>query len=364
MNFPRFLRQIIPVVLLALACARSSAAEPSTAPAELHRFRYAEFKMGTAFQLILWTPDQKTADDAAEAAWARVDQLNKTLSDYDPQSELNRLCRLTDSGPMKEPVEVSDDLWRMLLVGAEADRQSGGAFDITVGPLTRLQREERKTHKAPDPERLKDARECVGFHYIKFDPDHHRVQLLHKSMQLDVGGVAKGFTSDEVLKLLRSRGITHALCGAAGDIAMGDPPPGRADWRIAIQSLKSPDQNAEYVQLHNYGISTSGDTYRAAIVDGKEYSHIIDPKTGQGLTHRIGVTTVAPTATTTDWTSTAISILGPEKGIEMIETIPAAAARIETIDEHGNEKIYTSKRFVQFLAPHQSTTAPATQPVK
>src|SRR5215472_966605 len=95
------------VVALFLLCARAGA--------ELQRFEYSAPKMGTVFELIIWSPDQKTADDAADAAWGRVDQLNKTFSDYDPESELNHLSRMTDNGPMRQPVAVSEDMWSMLI---------------------------------------------------------------------------------------------------------------------------------------------------------------------------------------------------------------------------------------------------------
>lgn len=316
--------------------------------------------MGTIFQLLIWAPNQQQADDAAEAAWARIDGLNKTLSDYDPESELNRLSRLTDHGPMTEPITISDAFYLMLQHSIEAARLSDGAFDITVGPLSRLQRQTRKTGKLPAPAELKDAMSRIGWRNIRLDPSAHRVQLLHERMQLDVGGIAKGFTSDLVIKLLRERGIPRALCGAAGDIATGDAPPGREDWRIAIQSLKNPDQTSDYLRVHDYGVSTSGDTYRSAVVDGKRYSHIIDSRTGLGLTSRIGVSTVAPQAVIADWTATAISILGPEKGIAMIDKIPGAAARVITLDDRGNEKVFESKRLTEFLVPHP-TTAPTPQ---
>ena len=319
--------------------------------------------MGTIFQLLIWAGDQKAADAAAEAAWDRIDQLNRALSDYDPDSELNRLCRRTDSGAMTEPLHVSDDLYEILEESIEAARLSDGAFDITLGPLTHLQRQTRKTGKLPDERTLKEAMQSVGWRYVRLFPDEHRVQLLHEKMQLDVGGIAKGFTSDQVIKLLKANGISRALCGAAGDIAVGDPPPGRQDWRIAIQSLKDPEQTSDYVKLHDYAISTSGDTYRSAVVGGKRYSHIIDPRTGLGLIRRIGVTTVAPKGVIADWSATAVSVLGPEKGLSMIERLNGAAARVVTLDDDGHEKVYEPKHFQQFLVPREATSGPATHAV-
>lgn len=330
---------------------------------ELRGFKYTQNKMGTQFQLQIWSADEKAADDAAEAAWARVDQLNQELSDYLPDSELNRLCRRTDAGPMTEPVHVSDDLWTVLAQSVEASKLTDGAFDVTVGPLTRLQRQSRKSGRLPDQRELKEALKSVGWRYIRLDPEHHCVQLLHGKMQLDFGAIAKGYTSDEVVKLLRRRGLTHVLCGGAGDIALGDPPPGRTEWRIAIQSLKNPEQMSDYVGIKNCGISTSGDTYRSAIVKGERYSHIIDPRTGLGLTNRIGATTVAPNAMTTDWLGTAISVLGPQKGLELIERLDGAAARIVTIDEQGREKVYESGRLARFLVAGPAASAPASDSV-
>jgi thiamine biosynthesis lipoprotein len=354
MNHPAYRISVLCVVLFASGAARANP----------QKFEYSAPKMGTVFELIIWAPDQKTADDAADTTWVRVDQLNKTFSDYDPESELSQLSRMTDKGPMTEAVPVSDDMWSMLVYSIDAAKRSDGAFDITIGPLTRLQRQSRKEGKLPDPQKLAEAMRCVGWRYIKLDEAQRRVQLLHAGMQLDVGGIAKGYTSDQVLKLLASRGLKQCLCGAAGDIAVGDPPPERADWRVAIQSLKNPDQTSDYVHFKNYAISTSGDTYRSAEVNGKRYSHIVDPHIGLGLTNRIGVTTLAPKGVIADWSATAISILGPQKGLEMIERLDGASARIVTIDEQGNEKVYESKRFAQFfLARSDLTSGAATNPV-
>ena len=335
-----------------------------TRAADLQQFTYQQQKMGTVFQLVLYCDDEKKADAAAEAAWNRVDKLNDTFSDYDPNSEISLLSHRTDAGPMPAPVDVSDDMWDLLSRSVEAAELSDGAFDITVGPLTRLQRQSRKDGKLPDPAKLKEALADIGYHYIKLDKEHRRVQLTHAHMQLDVGGIAKGYTSDQILKLLAQHGITRALVGSAGDITVGDPPPDRTDWRVAIQSLKDPQQISDYVHFHNFAVSTSGDTYRSATVNGRRYSHIIDPRSGLGLTYRIGVTTLAPQGTLADWSATAVSILGPEKGLAMIERLEGAAARVVTIDDAGNERVYESKRFAKLLLDKQKpASAPATVPV-
>lgn len=333
-----------------------AAPQPTTQKSDLHRFVFEKPEMGTLFRLVLWAPDQASADSAAAAAWGRVEQLNRTLSDYDPQSELSRLCAMTDDGPMAQPVHVGDDLWTVIATSVEASRLSDGSFDITVGPLTRLQREMRKTGQMPSPEQLREAKECIGWRYIKLDPEHRAVQLLHRRMRLDVGGIAKGYTSAQVLKTLSRLGIHQALCGAAGDISAGDPPPDRPYWIVGIQSLTDPAKIEGHVKLHNYAVSTSGDTYRGADVNGTRYSHIIDPRTGLGLTNHIGVTALAPEGITADWITKPISILGPEKGLEIIEKIPGAAARVVTIDDAGHEHVYQSRRFADFVLADEPAT--------
>jgi thiamine biosynthesis lipoprotein len=338
--------------------ASTAASQPTVERASLDRFVFEKPEMGTLFRLVLWAPDQQTANSAASAAWARIEQLNRTLSDYDPESELSRLCAQTDNGPMMQPAQVGDDLWTVISTSVEASRLSDGSFDITVGPLTRLQREMRKTGQMPTPEQLRDAKECVGWRYIKLDPEHRMVQLLHRRMRLDVGGIAKGYTSAQVLKTLAALGIRQALCGAAGDISAGDPPPGRTYWIVGIQSLTDPAKIDGHVKLHHYAVSTSGDTYRGADVNGTRFSHIVDPRTGLGLTKRIGVTALAPDGITADWITKPISILGPERGLEIIERIPGAAARVVMLDDAGHEKVYQSKRFADFVLAEEPATKP------
>lgn len=335
----------------------NAASQPAASHPSLERFVFERPEMGTLFRIVLFAPDARAAQAAAEAAWGRIEQLNHTLSDYDPNSELSRLCSRTDVGPMTEGVPVGDDLWTVVSTAVEASRLSDGAFDITVGPLTRIQRAMRKTGQMPTGEQLEAAKSCVGWRYIKLGPARHTIQLLHRGMRLDVGGIAKGYTSAQVLKTLRARGVNRALCGAAGDIAAGDPPPGRADWIVGIQSLADPAKIAGHVKLHNYAVSTSGDTYRGADVEGTRFSHIVDPRTGLGITRDIGVTALAPDGITADWITKPISILGPERGIEIVERIAGAAARVVTVDDAGHETACQSKRFADFLL----TEEPATQ---
>jgi FAD:protein FMN transferase len=317
------------------------------------RFEFQQPKMGTLFHIVLYAPSQQVADHAAAAAWARVDELNATLSDYDPNSELSRLSQRTNDGPMSQPMQVSDDLYRVLDRSLTASRLSDGAFDVTVGPFIRLWRRSRELRQLPTTQRIDEARQSIGYQNLKLDPKNHTVQLLAPRMRLDVGGIAKGYTAEESLKVIRLYGITRALVGAAGDIGTGDPPPGKPGWRIKLESLASDQSPPVYVLLKDhYAISTSGDTERFVIIDGVRYSHIVNPLSGLGLTDRIGVSVIAPNAITTDWASTAVSVLGPAKGLAMIEKIPDAAARITTLED-GRIKVWESSRFRRLVVQNE-----------
>ncbi len=147
--------------------------------------------MGTGFRIVLYAPDRQAADAGAEVAFARIDQLNAILSDYDPNSELSKLSQQTLNGPMPEPVKVSDDLWRMLEQSQIAAERSNGAFDITVGPFVKLWRRSRDMGELPTPERLAEARKSVGYHFLKLDPKAHTIQLLAPRMRWTSAALAR-----------------------------------------------------------------------------------------------------------------------------------------------------------------------------
>lgn len=336
----------------------SATSNPTTtraAPAPLHRFEFQEPKMGAAFRIVLYSPDQATADRAARAALGRVDELNAILSDYDPNSEISRLSQRTLDGPMAEPVKVSPELYHVLDVSQKVAERTDGAFDVTVGPFVRLWRRSHQLGELPRPQRIEEARRSVGFRHLKLDPQKRTVQLLAPRMKLDVAGIAVGYVVDEALKAITKSGVESALIDAGGDLGMTGPPPGAKGWRVAVQSLQAPEETTgEYFELRNASISTSGDTYRYVEIDGTRYSHILDPKTGLGLTKRIGVTAIARDGITADWLDTAVAVLGPERGAELVESVPGAAARITTIAPDGGISVSETPGFRAYIVGENS----------
>jgi len=297
--------------------------------------------MGTLFTITLYAPAKATAQSAVQAAFQRVAALDEIMSDYQADSELMRLCE----APPGQPVHVSAELFDVLCQAQKFSASSDGAFDVTVGPLVRSWRIARKKKILPTPAGLNTAAESVGYKKLRLDPKARTVTLLAPNMRLDLGGIAKGYAADQALAILKGRGFARALVAASGDIAVGDPPPRQRGWRVSIASMDArTNETVRSVLLRNAGISTSGDTEQFTEIDGVRYSHIVDPKTGVGLTNRIQVTIIAPNATTTDALATGVSVLGASRGLALVDALPRTAAIIVT-KRNGETRVFASRRF-------------------
>lgn len=352
MSWPRTVVVILVSIALQGGCTARPKSPPSpNAGSQLRRFEFVRQKMGGPFQVVLYAVDDAAASRAAEAAYGRVDALNAILSDFDPASEVSRLSQRTAGGATR-PIPVSDELWTVLECGQRLAGQTGGAFDVTIGPFVRLWRRARNLRELPTPARIEQTRRSVGYQHIRLDRQNRTVQLLVPRMRLDLGGLAIGYITDQARDAAAAAGVPRVLVDGGGEISVGDPPPGRTGWRVAIQSLKSPENvTGQYVLVRNACVTTSGDTRRFIELGGVRYSHIIDPRTGLGLTRRIGATIISTNGMVADALDTAVCVLGPEKGIALIEDTPGAAGRITTIDA-AEVNVYESRRFHEFIAPN------------
>ncbi|MCI0380436.1 MAG: FAD:protein FMN transferase [Gemmataceae bacterium] len=309
------------------------------------RFTFSEPHMGTLFKIILYAPSEAAAKKAAQAAFARIAELDRIMSDYKADSELMQLCK--KAGGAAVPVSV--ELFEVLRVGAEISKLSDGAFDISIGPVVRLWRKARRTGELPSKEEIHKALGLVDYKKIELNPEGRTVRLLLVGMLLDLGGIAKGYAADAALEMLSKHGVTRALIAAGGDIAVSDAPPDANGWRIAIAPLRDPTGPSSYnVLLRNAAVSTSGDTHQFVEIDGKRYSHVVDPKTGLGLVGRCSVSVIAPTGVRADALDTAACVMGPEKGMRMLEKEKDVAALFVLETEQG-EKSVTTKSFAKYV---------------
>lgn len=280
--------------------------------------------MGVTWTITAYAEDRPRAAAAITAAHDEVARLERILSDYDPESEVSRLSARS---PTIEPVPVGEDLWRVLSRAVAIRDASDGAFDPTVGPLTALWRQARRSGVLPSPEKRAAALAAVGSEAMVLHPERRAVSLMKPGMRLDLGGIGMGDALDRALAILRRHGVTAAMVDASGDIAVIGRPPGKPGWKVALAALGQLEGTANDLLLVDAAVTTSGDAYQAVTIDGVRYSHVVDPRTGLGVAGPSAVTVIAPDGTTADALATAANVLGQEEGMKLVRATRGCEAR-------------------------------------
>jgi thiamine biosynthesis lipoprotein len=323
----------------AAAILAGAVAAPALAddPPRLERVTRSRRMMGVPWTITVFAPDREGAA-AAKAALDEVARLDGVLSDYDPESELSRLSA---AAPTKQPIPLSPDLGAVLARAVAIRTASGGAFDPTVGPLTTLWRQARRSGRMPLPDRLAAARAAVGPEALVVEGNPPTARLTRPGMRLDLGGIGMGYAIDRALSLLAGRGIAAALVDASGDIGASGPPPGADGWKVAVAALDPRQDGSETLRLTHAAVTTSGDAFQAVEIDGRRYSHIVDPRTGLGVPGPAAVTVIGPDAITADAVATAASVLGPVAGSAFVAGLAGCAARF-VWQEEGRSRSSTT----------------------
>ncbi len=280
------LRSVLLVALLVTGCDH----EQPIARQKLQRVRVSQFHMGMMVHLTLWAPTLKEGRQAAAVAFERIGQIDQIMSDYDPESELSRLCRRSGQGP----VPVSSELFTLLAAARRFAEWTDGRYDPTVGPLARLWRKARQANIPPSPAAIEAALEKVGYEKLLLVADAQTVELTRSDMWLDLGSIAKGYAGDEALRILREQGITRAAYEAGGDKVFGDAPPGTTSSRQEGWQVETDLGLSKLAPLANCAISISGDSAQSFEFDEKRVGHVIDPRTGIGFLPRATCVVIAP----------------------------------------------------------------------
>ncbi|WP_234570549.1 FAD:protein FMN transferase [Rhodohalobacter sp. 614A] len=302
---------------------------------DLERYSFSSNHMGTRFNIVLYTDNESVASQASKEAFARIEELNQIMSDYLEDSELNRLAKTSGSG---EAVKVSEDLFTVLQESIRMAKMTDGLFDITIGPMSKFWRVVRMSPEPelPSNEELEELRQKVGYKYIKLNEKNRTVELLKPGMQLDLGGIAKGYAAEEALAVIRTHGIEKALIDAGGDVTLGDMPPGRDTWDVAVPKNKTRGENSFItLQVTNRTVTTSGDLFQFVVIDGERYSHILNPKTGLGATRQIQATVISPDGMQADALASVLTLMDPEDGIELVNGLDHTEAII-FMNDGGN----------------------------
>ncbi len=297
--------------------------------AQGNKFSYSEMKMGSPFNIIIVIADSVKANHLAQKSFELVDSLSHIFSNYDSSSELSKINAAAGLLPFK----MSPAMLDLVLKAEQAFIQSKGAYDISIGPLSVLWRNARKSKAFPSSTTVMATKKLVGLGQVKINKRLGTIFLPSPGMQLDFGGIAKGYIAQWVIDYLKTSGIQQALADAGGDIVMSGAPMNSKGWVIGVNLPETTDDLLnKKLQVSNCSVATSGDVYQYFEKEGLKYSHIINPLTGYGVTNLRNVTIIAKTGATADWLATACSIL-PIKQAKALALSNHAALLVSTLQK-------------------------------
>jgi thiamine biosynthesis lipoprotein len=279
--------------------------------------------MGSTCTVRVCGGEEAARREAAAAALDEVDRLDRLMSHYRPESPLSRLNREAARGPVAVPPE----LLALLDVCLRWSHESDGAFDVTVGPLMKAWGFFQDEGRVPAKEELVRALEVVGHRHVLLDRDAATVRFARAGVELDLGGIGKGYALDRVVSLLRARGVASALVNLGGSSVYGlGAPPGGTGWEIGIQDPLDPSKIALPVALRDRALSVSGGYGRSFEVDGVTYAHVLDPRTGRPVRDVLSVAVLSETGTAGDALDNVLFVLGPKAGRAHVVRVPGTEA--------------------------------------
>jgi thiamine biosynthesis lipoprotein len=252
--------------------------------------------MGTTFTIVAYGTDRYALEGAVDLAFEEVRRLDALLSNYRPRSEWSQINREAGKGP----VRVSPELFDLLQACQEYSRASDGAFDITVAPLVKIWGFYKGSGRVPRRAEIRGALAGVGYQNIELDPENYTVRFRRSGVEIDPGGIGKGYAVDRVVEILRQRNLHSAFISAGGSSMYGlGAPPGEKGWKAVIRHPRQPAGQSEVtpvaeVLLKDMSMSTSGTTEKFFVARGRVYSHIFDPRTGYPAQGIVSVSTIAP----------------------------------------------------------------------
>jgi len=305
--------------------------------------------MNTIAKIIAVAPDEKIAQLSINSAFEKIYRLEKLMNRYDPNSQISKVNRLA----AKEPIRVDKDLFDILQQSIYYSRKTDGAFDITVGPLVDLWKKCAEANSMPAEQQLAEVRETVGYEKLILDANDFSVRFAKENISLDLGGIAKGFAVDLAVKEMKKSGALGGLVAIGGEIGCFGTTGEKEKWVIGIQNpqvLQNTDDGQNVIArlcLTNMNVSTSGDYRRFYQIGAHRFSHIFNPATEKNADQLASVTVIAANGTEADALATAVSVLGAEKGLEIIEKTENTEA---IIIKAGSSEIIKSGGAKQYLS--------------
>jgi thiamine biosynthesis lipoprotein len=305
------------VVLLVLTLQATESGSP-----KLHRFEDSRVSMACTYTVVVYGTDPKQLPLITTAALDEVDRIDALMSHYKPESPLSQINR--EAGEHAVPVEP--ELFRFLERCIRYSQQSEGAFDITVGPLMKAWGFFRGEGRIPWFFELWNVLRKVGYQHLRLEASQRTVQFARSGMELDLGGIAKGYAVDRVVELLKEQRIERAFVSAGGSTLYGlGAPPDSPGWEVKVQdplAPHDPKKSATIVLLKNQCLSVSGNYAKFFKVRGATYSHIMDPRTGRPVENMLSVAVITQTGTDGDALDNAFYVQGVEKGKALLPLYP------------------------------------------
>ena len=271
--------------------------------------------MGTNIQVEVWADTPEKGQAAIARVMAEMERINQLMSPYIDTSELSLLNREAAS----REVVVSQELFDLIKLSVDMGMHTDGAFDITFASVGYLYNYREKTK--PDDKQVESLLDAINYKLIHLNSATHGIRFAHPNVKIDLGGIAKGHAVDNSIDILKASGIQHGLVTAGGDTRLLGDRRGRP-WMVGIRDPRNQNKQAVVLPLENTALSTSGDYERYFEQDGERFHHILSPKSGKSVYEVQSVSILGPSSTMNDALSTAVFVLGVQKGIDLINNIP------------------------------------------
>ena len=304
---------------------------------------YKKFRivMDTVVTITVVSPSEKDAETAINAAFSVIERLDKSLSVFSPDSEISKINKSAGV----DFVKVSEDTYQLINAAIKIAQVSDGAFDPTIGPIVNLWDFVKKIK--PHPDKIRDRLSLVNYKDVLFDDSDMSVKLKNKGMALDLGGIAKGFAADKAVLSLKTSGIKAGIVACAGDIKVFGKKPDMKNWLVGIRSPRGkPEDLNAVLSLNDLAVSTSGDYERYFIINDIRYHHLLDPKTGSPAIGFQSVSIVNTQGVNTDSLSTAVFVLGPQKGLELVNKMKLMAYMV-----YSDGSVYVTDNLKELIVP-------------
>ncbi len=274
---------------------------------DLHRYEATRLSMACVYAIEMYGPDASALPGIADAAFDEIDRIDRLMSHYKADSPLSRINREAAT----HPVSVDNELFDFIAEAMRYNRDSRGAFDITVGPLMKAWGFFREDGRVPSSTELDAARRAVGPRHVLLDAAQHSIRFTRPGVELDLGGIAKGYAVDRAVAVLKERGIAAALVSAGGSTIYGlGVPPGASAWSVSLQDPVDSRQSTLTIQLKDRALSVAGSSEKSFEANGVTYSHIMNPRTGRPVQGMLSVAVLTSTGTAGDALDDAFFVLG------------------------------------------------------